>query len=63
MPPTDRNNADERRARIESLLEELQAHTKPRVEGVAGRTRASKKLRPAKAQIAPIARSRTRKKQ
>jgi hypothetical protein len=61
MPPTERNNADERRARIESLLKELQAQEKPRREG-GERTRVPKKLRPAKAQISSPSRSRAGKK-
>ena len=63
MPPTDRNNADERRARIESLLKDLRASRALQPAGVGAQKRASRKLvRPAKAQIASSRRSRAGKK-
>ena len=62
MPPTDRNNAAERRARIESLLKDLRASRALQPERVGAQKRPAKKLiRPAKAQLSRT-RQRTAKK-
>jgi hypothetical protein len=62
MPPTDRHNAEERRARIASLLKELRARATPRHKSDAVQTRVSKTFRPAKAQIASASLPRAGKK-
>jgi hypothetical protein len=54
MPPSDRNNADERRARIERLLEELRAKTETLQDQVHTRAAKAKKgIRQAKAHLTP----------
>ena len=61
MPPTDRNNADERRARIESMLEELRAKNEPVSAQAGGRKRSKRLARPVKADISSTSRRLTKK--
>ena len=62
MPPSERNNADERIARIELLLEELRATVKGTGKPERSRARTRRVVRQAKAGLAPKADARTGKK-